>query len=362
MKHFLFYLLVFVALFVSCNKDDGDNDNQPHRTLIIYMAADNNLSADAWDNIRDMESGFTEKGANLVVFVDTADDSPQMLKIRKGGSDCVKTYPEFNSTDVGQMRQVLSDIINSYPASSYGLVLWSHGASWLPAGSRLRSFGEDSGKQMNISDLAANLPVKFDFILFDACLMGSVEVAYELRNKTDYILASSTETIYLGFPYKQIVPELLNPNPDLRKVATDYFNSYDRLVGTYRSATVSVIDTKELENLAAVTAQLIGNQAFDAGAFNRESVQRLDVYGEQYTFDFLDFLEKAFPDADFRQLEEQLSKTVLYKAHTPEFIEEYAIETFCGLSCFVPHPKREDLNEFYQGLGWCLDSGFWRLF
>jgi len=77
------------------------------------------------------------------------------------------------------MKQVLNDIIQMYPAQEYGLILWSHGTSWLPAGSSLRSFGEDSGEQMNIPDLAENLPIKFDFILFDACLMVSVEVVYD---------------------------------------------------------------------------------------------------------------------------------------------------------------------------------------
>ena len=41
---------------------------------------------------------------------------------------------------------------------------------------------------MNIDALAAALPVRFDFILMDACLMGSVEVVYELRNKADFII------------------------------------------------------------------------------------------------------------------------------------------------------------------------------
>ena len=94
------------------------------------------------------------------------------------------------------MKQVLNDIIQMYPAQEYRLILWSHGTSWLPAGSSLRSFGEDSGKQMNIPDLAENLPIKFDFILFDACLMGSVEVVYELKEKANFIISSSTETIF----------------------------------------------------------------------------------------------------------------------------------------------------------------------
>ena len=43
---------------------------------------------------------------------------------------------------------------------------------------------------MNISEFVEILEVTphFDFILFDACFMQSVEVAYELRDYTDYCI------------------------------------------------------------------------------------------------------------------------------------------------------------------------------
>jgi hypothetical protein len=122
------------------------------------------------------------------------------------------------------------------------------------------------------------------------------------------------------------------------------------------------VNTRELEALAAVTAQTVAGQPFDMTAFNRRSVQRLDVYAEQYTFDFMDFINKAFPETDKTALTEQLNKVVLYKAHTDEFIRMYDIDTFCGLSCYIPHPSRDDLNIYYQHLNWSKASGFVNLF
>ena len=158
------------------------------------------------------------------------------------------------------------------------------------------------------------------------------------------------------------IPELMRKNPDLRKVAESYFNFYDNLSGAYRSATISLVNTSEMENLAAVTAQFLAYGAFDAETFDRAAVQRMDVYNEQYAFDFLDFLEKAFPDADAGALRYQLDKTVMYKAHTPRFIEEYDISAFCGLSCYIPHPQRNDLNTYYRQFDWYQVSGFSQLF
>ncbi|MDR1595269.1 MAG: hypothetical protein LBS43_12430 [Prevotellaceae bacterium] len=369
------FLTIFLFLFVSCSKESNPDSFPPsiaedenpaiisaEQTIIVYMAADNNLSTDAFDDIEEMKESFEDTGINLVIFIDPVRESPYLLEITHSTDTIIKTYQEFNSADASQMQQVLNDIIEMYPSDSYGLILWSHGTSWLPSGQQLKSFGRDNSEQIDIPDLAEALPVRFDFILFDACLMGAVEVAYELRNKTDYIISSSAEVIYTGFPYDLIIPALVSSTPDLRKAAESYFDYYQQQSGAFRSATISLVDTKELDNLARVTNQLISGQTFDIASFDKTSVQRLDVYDEQYTFDFLDFIIKAFPEADKRPLIEQLEKTVLYKAHTAEFIEMYEINAYCGLSCYIPHSSRNDLNSYYKQLSWYQAGGYNKLF
>jgi hypothetical protein len=358
---FSLYALLPICL-TACSRGDSAEASPAVRTVVVYMAADNDLWADALADVGELQAGEAERGVNLVVFLDLFGEPPRLLQVSSGATETVKTYPELNSADASQLRQALGDAIALYPAERYGLALWSHGASWLPAGRLLKSFGEDGGRQMNIPELAAALPVHFDFILFDACLMGSVEVAYELRGKTDFIVASSTETIADGFPYNRIAPELLAPEPDLRRVAERYFDFYAQQEGAYRSATVTLIDAGQLEALAATTRELLSARQVDLADFDRSQVQRLDVYEEQYTFDFLDFLGKLLPEVDRSTLAAQLNKTVLYKAHTAKFLEEYEIETFCGLSSYIPHSGRGDLNDYYRQLGWYTAGGYNNLF
>jgi hypothetical protein len=76
----------------------------------------------------------------------------------------------------------------------------------------------------------------------------------------------------------------------------------------------------------------------------------------------MDFVNKAFPETDKTALTEQLNKAVVYKAHTAGFIGMYDIDTFCGLSCYIPHPFRDDLNSYYRHLNWSKASGFMNLF
>lgn len=53
---------------------------------------------------------------------------------------------------------------------------------------------------MEITDFAAAIPDHQSISLFsEACLMSGIEVAYELRNKTDYLLASSAELLVPGY-------------------------------------------------------------------------------------------------------------------------------------------------------------------
>jgi Clostripain family. len=348
-------LVFFLLILYSCRNEDRDILPEAQHTLIVYIAGDNDLSEDATNNLRQMEIGYRNTGAKMLVFIDTANEPPKLLEINGNRSLLLKTYPEFNSASAKGINNILSEITVLYPSDSYGLILWSHGTSWLPAGSILKSFGDDSGKQINISELAEALPVQFEFILFDACLMGAVEVAYELKDKAHHIIAPSTETIADGFPYALIIPELLAARPDLNKTAKLYFDFYNKQHGANRSATISLINTQGLGTLAEEMKKLIQTEGFNFSDFDRYSVQRLDVYTEQYHFDLLDFIDKLYI-GNKNSFIGQLNKTMLYKAHTPRFIELYDINTYCGLSCYIPHPQRKDLNAYYSTLKWSIDT------
>lgn len=343
--------------------DKPDHDELVNRTVLIYMAADNDLADNALRNIEQMKSSYPIDGKNnLLVFVNLPEEKPYLIKIETDTEIVIKQYEEFNSLEVQNMRRVLTEMISMYPAGKYGLVLWSHGSSWLPSNIKTRSFGEEKGLQMDITKLPGALPVKFDFILFDACLMGSVEVAYELKDNADYIIASSTEILYTGFPYDMVIPDLIAASPDLQKMAKKYMYYYQQLTGIYRSATISVIHTKELKQLAEITSLLLGGNSVNLDLFDRSIVQRLDSYEEQYLFDFSDFIHKVLPDIQTASFDKQVQKTVLYKAHTDEFMGDFFIRTYCGLSSYIPLESRNVLNNYYQSLKWYKDSGYKSLF
>jgi hypothetical protein len=141
-------IALFAVMAAGCRKEEPPAPLPASRTVIVYLAADNDLSGDALVDLEEMRRGYTETGNNLVVLADVAGEAPYLLQITGAGGKRVKTYPEFNSADADRLRDALSEIIELYPADRYGLILWSHGNSWLPAGRQLKAFTEDGGRQI----------------------------------------------------------------------------------------------------------------------------------------------------------------------------------------------------------------------
>ncbi|MDR1170799.1 MAG: hypothetical protein LBK97_08210, partial [Prevotellaceae bacterium] len=107
-------ITITVLLFASCSRDETPETPEPvvaERTLIVYMAAENNLWTDAYDDIEEMRQGFSETGVSLIVFLDTPYESPCILKITSDSAETVRTYGEFNSANPERMRSTLNDIV-----------------------------------------------------------------------------------------------------------------------------------------------------------------------------------------------------------------------------------------------------------
>ncbi len=75
-----FFLSVFIV--IACNKDEWSSTESVNRTIIVYMAAENDLSAN-----------------NLIVFVDITGKPPYLLKIDEKKETIIKLYSELDSAD-----------------------------------------------------------------------------------------------------------------------------------------------------------------------------------------------------------------------------------------------------------------------
>lgn len=227
-------------------------------------------------------------------------------------------------------------------------------------------FGQDTGENpagyLDVEQLSEAIPSGvFDWILFDACFMASVETLYALRDKAERIVCSPAEVIADGFPYAEIMAELLRPEPDLRAVCETYYRHYaDDPRPAYRSATVSLVETSQFEALAAATASVLGAaltadpEVLSVMDLNR--VQPLDRYRRHFLFDAGSVVRELetrslVPASLAEAWRAQLARTVTYEAHTPTMLG-LSLEKCCGLSMYVPVSAYADLNEYYRTLDW----------
>ena len=56
-------------------------------------------------------------------------------------------------------------------------------------------------------------------------------------------------------------------------------------------------------------------------------------------------------------LEEAINGCILYKGATPSFMGEFAIDTFSGLSMYLPSNGHKELNKYYRTLKWNKATG-----
>ncbi len=361
---FIQILFMIAVCLASCKKDHPSPDNRV-RTILVYMAANNSLNGDAYTNINQMERAFKGIAGKLLVYARLKNTAPTIYEIQSDSgpeinSKVLKTYGEHDSSDPDIMGMVIADMQNMASAPSYGMILWSHATSWHPDPRiRLKSFGDDAGSTMDIKDLKEALPDNLDFLLFDACSMASVEVLYELKDRAKYTVASPAEVISVGMPYDKMLGHLYATDlkEGLIAAAKAYYEHYTAQSGLYQSATISVVDNAQLDNLADVVARFLSDEASYWSILQRDNIQRLDFAPESPTagFDLMDFYRKNFPDKNIGAIEKAIQNILLYKANTPYFNGE-EIKVYSGLSMYIPHVDNEWVHPYYKSLDWYTDS------
>ncbi len=339
--------------------------------------------------------------------------SPYLLRITAGTDgkariDTLITYPENSiSSSTEQMNAVLTYVRNKFPAKSYGMTFSSHSTGYLPTGfygradryvypekrsyakgsrpslpspvpyyepyqdpslPRVRSIGQDqqgsSGSyvsyEMDLRDFAEAIPMKLDFLIFDACLMGGIEVAYELREKCGKIGFSQAEVLAEGLDYTKIMPHLLGSHEaDLTSICQDYFIHYDTQKDAFsRSATISLIDCSRLEPLAQICRSIFTNHRNELSLIAPYKVQRFYRSGHHWFYDLESIISNAGATSDeMKALHDALGACVLYKAHTPQFMCEFDIKTFSGFSMYLPCNGTPELDKYYRTLEWNQATG-----
>ncbi|MBR4755865.1 MAG: hypothetical protein IK076_02885 [Bacteroidales bacterium] len=400
---------------------------ETRRVLIFYECGFNSLYSYIKKNMeKDLEACSTipegtRKDDVILVFSKLGTghhDVPSYLRrvyIDRNGeyaSDTLKTYPSSTiASSPTTMRDVLSYIKAAFPAKSYGMVFSSHGSGWLPVGyyyspsaferqygssggrkmsgnlatmdvpvgnmktddpyaGMVRSLGEDAMSTgdvgMTVPEFVGAIPFHLDYLFFDMCFSGGMEIVYALRNKADYLGVSPAEVLADGiFDYTTLTDYLFKPGgADLHGLFEYSFKRYDDRRGAQerdgeRSATVTLVRTAGLDNLASVVKDLVDTYST---ALSRAPVNRIQGYfrmNRHYFYDLEDtFAKCGASEADLARLNQALNGCIVYKNATPSFLCEYDINTYSGFSIYLPCAGTSLLNSYFKNEEWNKATGF----
>ena len=342
-KWFAALLMLMATSWLSACHDDIPDDlartrtaTPQERTIIMYLpysgSGYNNLYSFFEQNIRDVEQSIKQAGGlgtnNLYVVI--ADNSPNrvyLYRIRMEGTECVhdtiKRYDHPRLMDAQWVTRVINDVKSISETPKYAMLVGCHGEGWLPpknnvTRAKTRWFG-GPGYAISIADFAQGIEqtgIKLEYLLFDDCYLSCAEVAYDLRNATNMLIASTSEVMADGMPYAEVFQYLSSPQPNFGQLVNNYIAHYQRQ--SYPYATIGVINTQYIQSMAQLMKQV--NATYTWNTANNHQLQDLD--GDHFMptvyFDFGSYAHTLFGSnlALYSQYQTLMAQLVPYKGNT----------------------------------------------
>ena len=204
-------------------------------SLLIYMAADNNLSYSpdaSTPDLTEMKAAtVNNQDLQILIFLDEMGRDVYIQRVINGKIETLFNLSRVNSGSAGIAKEFFSLAADFAPANHYIVDIWNHGSGWdttydTAATSRSIAIDSTSGAAIKIADLPYALEplAPIDILITDACLMGCVEVICELDKSIKYFIASPDQTPVAGLQYTNFINKIgANVNDGAEALARKLF-------------------------------------------------------------------------------------------------------------------------------------------
>lgn len=320
----------------------------PKLTLVVYMAADNDLESYAIQNLKAMEHADFSK-MNVLVLLDRSagfdetngdwtdtrlfelihDDTDSNIIVSKrlscpplGISNKVETELDMGNPSV--LWNLMNFARNNYESEKYALIIWGHGTGWRYSNinnSRAVAIDDRSGSYMSVHDMGRALRNQgLSVIGFDTCFGGVFENVYELKNHAEYTIASPGITPSSGWDYKTLLEDLSHSYFTAKEIAelmvenslvnsTIFTNQklYSLMtdIEEFTKALAATINTSSVRN--TVYSKLISTKSYSYTQYPCDMY--LDIYSMAENF-------KSSSDSSLASAAKKLQKTINSAART----------------------------------------------
>ena len=387
----------FAMTFTSCSDEAFDVDSVNKQTILVYYpwtgsTTSSGLKQYLANNIDSICQGIVAKkglsDSRVMVFFSEKYNKSILYDLQYDAASKtvkrvpVKTYEDNSYCTAEGFANLLNEVKQNAEALNYALIIGVHGSGWTYAedwsnypykarpsfGSSSPqeysfsgiNFGSDPNKPhtrffgsvklkdnaIDVATLAEGIResgLKMQYILFDACYMGNVETAYELKDVTNYLISSSSEVMGMGIPYRSIWSMLNSATPNYSGIVNGIVNFYKSTDVPY--CNMAAIDCREMDNLASVMKEINSQYTLDS-SISPETIQPLDGFTPNLFYDMSVYVDSLKPSGYLKdQFTAQMQKTIKEAAHTDEAITMlkdsyrgtiFQVKSYCGLSISDP--------------------------
>ena len=221
--------------------------------ILLFLVSANTFAGTKWE----VATIFLGAHEDADFQIDIEKNLAEISKIKLSADLSIKTYREIPGKSA-QRSKLVSFLKSAYKNSSSkkALIFYGHGDG--PSGLRDMPTAElkSALKQLNI---------KVDVLWLDACFLANLEFLYEIRNASQYTIASEEAEFAAGLPFEALseLPSFENGKDAAIYLAGRFIESYSYLKnGEQRdyvstsSATVSVVENNELESFVTMMKKI----------------------------------------------------------------------------------------------------------
>ncbi len=326
---------------------NGDEPEPPvmtketEQTIIIYAPSAQSLDYYIKKGIENFESALINKASEAGRVVCLLGSNLFEMRYFNGEyirSD-LKEYELGYCNTKESLSALICDIKEFAPADRYGLIYSGFSEGWLPKDNNTKALGSGNSK-IDITEFAKGIEdsdTHMEFILFDAVCMSNIEVAYDLKDVTDYIIASPTEIMAIGFPYLEIGGHLLG-DVDYENIVAGFYKFYHNSITPY--GTIAVVDCGKVDDIVSIMKNINTKYTFNTDTIS--DVQVMDGHTPTILFDMGSYISQLCGDVELlKQANIALDSLVPYKSFTPYFFTSHKpgtieIKTYSGITISDP--------------------------
>lgn len=258
-------------------------------TIFVYMCG-TDLESDGGLGTMDLQEMVAATKSDRLKFVvqtggtnawnnDIVDaSSTGRFVIENQQIETIETLKPANMGSAETLADFLEWGVETYPAEKMGLVFWNHGGGSITGVCFDEKNEYDSLSLLEIENaLTREYPKmtdSFEFIGFDACLMGTVETANVLAPHARYMFCSEEMEPGYGWDYGAIATGIeANPavtGAELGVIVVDSFYTACAAIGSESEATLSCIDLSKIDELVYAFNEVAKNMYNASG--NKETL------------------------------------------------------------------------------------------